>query len=100
MKILRTGFLLILLSVLLVLAGGAIGGQSGLKIALGIAVVMTAFSYFFSHKIALASRRAQPVTREQVPRLYAVVQRLAAKAALPMPKPYVIPDPAPNACAT
>ncbi len=100
MKILRTGFLLILLSVLLVLAGGAIGGQSGLKIALGIAVVMNAFSYFFSDKIALASSGAQPVTREQVPRLYAVMERLAAKAGLPMPKLYVIPEPAPNAFAT
>jgi heat shock protein HtpX len=100
MKILRTGFLLILLSVMLVVAGGAIGGQSGLKIALGIAVVMNAISYFFSDKIALASSGAQPVSREQVPRLYEVMERLAAKAGLPMPKLYVIPEPAPNAFAT
>jgi heat shock protein HtpX len=100
MKILRTGTLLILLSVLLVLAGGAIGGQSGLKIALGIALVMNGISYFFSDKIALASSGAQPVSREQVPRLYEVMERLAAKARLPMPKLYVIPDPAPNAFAT
>src|SRR6267154_1707799 len=82
MKILRTGFLLVLLSVLLVVAGGAIGGQSGLKIALGIAVVMNGISYFFSDKIALSSSGAQPVSREQVPKLY------------------VIPEPAPNAFAT
>jgi heat shock protein HtpX len=100
MKILRTGFFLILLSVLLVVAGGAIGGQSGLKIALGIAVVMNGISYFFSDKIALASSGAQQVSREQVPRLYAVMERLAAKAGLPMPKLYVIPEPAPNAFAT
>jgi heat shock protein HtpX len=100
MKILRTGFLLILLSVLLVVAGGAIGGQSGLKIALGIAVVMNGISYFFSDKIALASSGAQRVSREQVPRLYEVMERLAAKAGLPMPKLYVIPEPAPNAFAT
>jgi heat shock protein HtpX len=100
MKILRTGVLLILLSVLLVLAGGAIGGQSGLKIALGIAVVMNGISYFFSDKIALASSGAQRVSREQVPRLYEVMERLAAKAGLPMPKLYVIPEPAPNAFAT
>jgi heat shock protein HtpX len=100
MKILRTGFLLILLSVLLVVAGGAIGGQSGLKIALGIAVVMNGISYFFSDKIALASSGAQQVSHEQVPRLYAVMERLAAKAGLPMPKLYVIPEPAPNAFAT
>ncbi len=100
MKILRTGALLILLSVLLVVAGGAIGGKSGLKIALGIAVVMNGISYFFSDKIALASSGAQPVSREQVPRLYEVMERLAAKAGLPMPKLYVIPEEAPNAFAT
>jgi heat shock protein HtpX len=100
MKIIRTGFLLILLSVLLVVAGGAIGGQSGLKIALGIAVVMNGISYFFSDKIALASSGAQRVSREQVPRLYEVMERLAAKAGLPMPNLYVIPEPAPNAFAT
>jgi len=100
MKILRTGILLILLSVLLVLAGGAIGGQNGLKIALGIAVVMNGISYFFSDKIALASSRAQQVSREQVPRLYEVMERLAGKARLPMPKLYVIAEPAPNAFAT
>ena len=100
MKILRTGVLLILLSVLLVAAGGAIGGQNGLKIALGIAVVMNGISYFFSDKIALASSGAQRVSREQVPRLYEVMERLAAKARLPMPKLYVIPEPAPNAFAT
>jgi heat shock protein HtpX len=100
MKILKTGVLLIVLSVLLVLAGGAIGGQNGLKIALGIAVLMNGASYFFSDKIALKSSGAQPVTREQVPRLYAVMERLAAKASLPVPKLYVIPEPAPNAFAT
>src|SRR5260370_2063636 len=96
MKILRTGILLILLSVLLVLGGGAIGGQKGLKIALGIAVVMNGISYFFSDKIALASSRAQRVSREQVPRLYQVMERLAGQARLPLPKLYVIPEPAPN----
>jgi heat shock protein HtpX len=100
MKILRTGVLLILLSMLLVVAGGAIGGKSGLKIALGIAVVMNGISYFFSDKIALASSGAQPVSREQVPRLYEVMERLAGKARLPMPKLYVIPEEAPNAFAT
>jgi heat shock protein HtpX len=100
MKILRTGVLLILLSVMLVVVGGAIGGQNGLKIALAIAVLMNGISYFFSDKIALASSGAKPVTREQVPRLYAVMERLAAKANLPVPKLYVIPEPAPNAFAT
>jgi len=92
--------LLILLSVLLVLAGGAMGGQSGLKIALGLAVLINGISYFFSDRIALASSGAQRVSREQVPRLYEVMERLAAKARLPMPKLYAIPEPAPNAFAT
>ncbi len=100
MKILRTGALLILLSVLLVIAGGAIGGQTGLKIALGFAVLMNGVSYFFSDKIALMSSGAQPVSREELPRLYAVMERLAAKASLPVPKLYVIPQAAPNAFAT
>ena len=100
MKILRTGFVLILLSMLLVTAGGAFGGRTGLQIALGIAILMNGISYFFSDKIALASSGAQPVTREQLPRLYAVMERLSAKANLPVPKLYLIPQEAPNAFAT
>src|SRR5882724_7415408 len=100
MKILRTGVLLVLLSVLLVVAGGALAGQTGMKMALGIAIVMNGISYFFSDKIALKTSGAQPVTREQLPRLYAVMERLAAKANLPVPKLYVIPEEAPNAFAT
>jgi heat shock protein HtpX len=100
MKILRTGAMLILLSVLLVTVGGALGGPNGLKIALAFAVVMNAVSYFFSDKIALMSSGAQPVSREELPRLYAVMERLAAKANLPVPKLYVIPEAAPNAFAT
>jgi len=100
MKILRTGALLVFLSILLVMVGGYIGGAAGLKVALGIAVVMNGISYFYSDKIALASSGAQPVTREQLPRLYAVMERLAAKARLPVPKLYVIPQAAPNAFAT
>ncbi|MGB2670418.1 MAG: M48 family metalloprotease, partial [Candidatus Acidiferrum sp.] len=59
-----------------------------------------AFAYFFSDKIALKSSGAQPVTREQLPRLYAVMERLAAKANIPVPKLYVVPEEAPNAFAT
>jgi heat shock protein HtpX len=100
MKVLRTGILLILLSVLLVLVGGALGGRGGMQIALAIAVLMNGVSYFFSDKIALKSSGAQPVTREQLPRLYQVMERLAAKANIPVPKLYVVPDMAPNAFAT
>src|SRR5260221_4899850 len=100
MKVLRTGAILIVLSMLLVIAGGAIGGRGGLQIGLAIAVLMNFSSYFFSDKIALASSGAQPVTREQLPRLYDVMERLAAKANIPVPKLYVVPDMAPNAFAT
>jgi len=100
MKILRTGAILVLLSVVLVVAGGAIGGRGGMEIALLIAVVMNFVSYFFSDKIALKTSGAQPVTREQLPRLYQVMERLAAKANIPVPKLYVVPDAAPNAFAT
>ena len=100
MKVLRTGAILILLSVLLVVAGGAIGGRGGMQIALVMAALMNFVSYFFSDKIALMSSGAKPVTREQLPRLYAVMERLAAKANLPVPKLYVVPEAAPNAFAT
>jgi heat shock protein HtpX len=100
MKLLKTGVLLIGLSVLLVVAGGALAGPTGIKIALGFAILMNGLSYFFSDKIALMSSGARPVTREQLPRLYAVMERLAAKANLPTPRLYVIPDAAPNAFAT
>jgi len=100
MKVLRTGAILILLSVLLVVAGGAIGGRNGMTIALIFAAIMNFVSYFFSDKIALASSGAQPVTREQLPRLYTVMERLAVKANIPVPKLYVVPDAAPNAFAT
>lgn len=100
MKVLRTGAILILLSVLLVVAGGAIGGRGGMQIALVIAAVMNFISYFFSDKIALASSGAQAVSRDQLPRLYNVMERLAAKANIPVPKLYVVPEDAPNAFAT
>src|SRR5579863_7608511 len=100
MRTLKTGFLLTLLTLLLVFGGGALAGRQGMTFGLIIAVLMNGIAYFFSDKIALASSGAKPVTREEAPRLYAVMERLAAKAGLPMPKLYVIPQPAPNAFAT
>jgi heat shock protein HtpX len=100
MKLIKTTLLLTGLTLLLVLGGGAIAGQQGLILGLVIATVMNGSAYFFSDKIALLSSGAQPVTREQLPRLYAVMERLAGKANLPMPKLYVIPQAAPNAFAT
>src|SRR5215510_13396310 len=100
MRVFRTTFLLVALTLLLMLIGYGFHGPSGMTLALGLAVVMNAFAYFFSDKIALMSSGAKPVTREQLPRLYAVMDRLAAKANLPVPKLYVVPEAAPNAFAT
>lgn len=99
MKIFRTAFLLTALSILLVLVGERFG-PNGMVLGLSVAVLMNGVAYFFSDKIALMSSGARPVSREQVPRLYAVMERLAGKANLPMPKLYVIPEAAPNAFAT
>ncbi len=100
MRVLRTTFLLTALTLVLITLGGYVGGRNGMTLALIVALIGNAFAYFFSDKIALWSSGAQPVTREQLPRLYAVMERLAAKANLPVPKLYVVPDAAPNAFAT
>jgi heat shock protein HtpX len=100
MRTLKTGFLLTLLTLLLVFGGEALAGRQGMTFGLIIAIAMNGIAYFFSDKIALASSGARPVSREEAPRLYAVMERLAAKGNLPMPKLYVIPQAAPNAFAT
>ncbi|HLZ52584.1 MAG TPA: zinc metalloprotease HtpX [Candidatus Acidoferrum sp.] len=100
MRVLRTTFLLVVLTIFLMMLGAYFGGRNGMTIGLGIAICTNAFAYFFSDKIALKSSGAQPVTREQLPRLYAVMERLAAKANIPVPRLYVVPEAAPNAFAT
>ena len=96
----KTAFLLTGLTLLLMSIGGYFGGQRGILTALIIAGVMNFVSYFYSDKIALATYGAQAVTREQLPRVYQVVERLTQKAGLPMPKIYVLPTDSPNAFAT
>ena len=96
----KTAFLLTALTLLLMAIGRAFGGQNGMFLALVIAGVLNFISYFFSDKIALAMYRAQPVTREQLPRAYDTVERLTQKIGLPMPKLYMIPTDSPNAFAT
>lgn len=96
----KTAILLTGLTLLLMLLGSYFGGQRGMLTAFLIAGVMNFVAYFFSDKIALATYRAQPVTREQLPRVYQVVERLTQKAGLPMPKIYVLPTESPNAFAT
>src|ERR1700727_352468 len=100
MKTLKTAFLLTALTLLLLFVGGLFGGARGMTFALIIAIGMNGGAYFFSDKIALRSSGAIPITREQSPRLYAVMERLSSKANLPMPKLFMIPQAAPNAFAT
>jgi len=96
----KTAFLLTFLTLLLMLLGRWFGGTNGMEIALIFAAIMNFVSYFFSDKLALAMYRAQPATREDLPRVYATVERLTQKIGIPMPKIYVIPSDSPNAFAT
>ena len=100
MNTLKTTFLLALLTVLLVLAGGAIGGRGGMTIALVMAAVMNLVSFWFSDKIVLAMYGAKQVTEADHPEFYGMVRQLAAQAGLPMPKVYIISSDTPNAFAT
>jgi heat shock protein HtpX len=96
----KTAFLLTALTLLLMFVGRVFGGQNGMLLALIFAAVLNFVSYFYSDKIALAMYRAKPVTREELPRVYQVVERLTQKIGIPMPKIYVIPSDSPNAFAT
>ncbi len=97
---LKTAVLLGLLTSLILIVGYWLGGSTGLVIAVGLALVMNAVSYFYSDKIALRAMRAQPVTEQQAPELYAIVRDLATRAGQPMPRLYVSPASQPNAFAT
>jgi heat shock protein HtpX len=101
---LKTAALLGFLTALLLVGGQALGGRQGLYMALVISGLMNFVSYFFSDKIALATYRAQPVSETENPEAYRrvgpIVQRLAERMNLPMPKLYIIPEESPNAFAT
>jgi heat shock protein HtpX len=96
----KTTILLAAMTGLVLGIGELWGGQNGLVLALVIAGVMNLGTYFFSDKIALATSGARPIAREESPRLYQIVERLAAKANIPVPKIYMIPTDSPNAFAT
>ena len=100
MGTMKTTLLLAAMTGLFLFVGELIGGQSGMLMALGLAAVMNVVAYFWSDKIVLSSYGARPVTREEAEDLHTIVERLAAKAWIPMPRLYVIPDPALNAFAT
>ncbi|RIK76073.1 protease HtpX, partial [candidate division KSB1 bacterium] len=88
------------LTALFAVIGKALGGQTGMFIAFGLALAMNFFSYWFSDKIVLKMYRAQEASEHEQPALYSMVRSLATRANLPMPKVYVIPGEQPNAFAT
>jgi heat shock protein HtpX len=92
--------LLGLLSALIVVAGGAVGGQSGLVLAVLVAFGVNGYAYFNSDTMALKSMRAYPVSQVEHPRLYGTVAELASTMRIPMPRLYISPTSAPNAFAT
>ncbi len=96
----KTVFLMTLMMVLFMLVGSLIGGQSGLMIAFVFSLALNFGSYWFSDKIVLTMYGAKQVSRNEAPVLYDVVEKLANKANLPMPKVYIINDETPNAFAT
>ncbi len=104
MNTVKTVLLLGLLSGLLLLGGEYFGGRNGLYVGLILAIGMNFFSYFFSDKVALAMYRAQPITPDQNPEIYrrvaTIMQRLAQRMNIPMPKLWLIPEESPNAFAT
>jgi heat shock protein HtpX len=96
----KTAILLAALGGLFVVLGGALGGQGGLYIGLVLGLLMVGGSYWFSDKLAIASARGVEVTREQAPDYFAIVDDLATRANLPMPRLYIAPSDQPNAFAT
>ncbi len=100
MNYIKTLFLMTLLTVLLVLAGGAIAGEAGLILALGFALLINVFAWWNSDRIAISMTRSKPVSRSQAPQLYEIVEPLCKRANLPVPKLYITPSDQPNAFAT
>lgn len=97
---LKVGLLLVGLTALFVVIGGAIGGPSGAVIALVIAALMNLGTYWYSDRIVLASCGAQPIGPEQAPELHAMLERLSERAGISTPRLYLVPDSQPNAFAT
>src|SRR5256712_6241639 len=100
MNQLKTAFLVVALTILLVLVGDLWQGTGGMIVFLGIALVMNGVAYWFSDRIALSSAQAHEVTPAQAPMLFRLADRLALRCGVPRPRVYVSPDPSPNAFAT
>jgi heat shock protein HtpX len=92
--------LLSLLTVLMVIMGGAIGGQGGMVFAFFMAAAMNLFTYWFSDRLVLSMYGAREIGENDHPQFHGMVRRLASQAGLPMPKVYIIPSESPNAFAT
>jgi heat shock protein HtpX len=100
MNTFKSTLLLVVLTLFLIFVGDWVGGRNGMMLAFVLSVVFNFGTYFFSDKLALRMYNAQPVTRAELPRAYAAVERLTAKQGLPMPNIYVLPTDSPNAFAT
>jgi heat shock protein HtpX len=100
MNAVKTTFLMVLLTILLVVAGRLLGGVTGMILAFILALGMNGFAYWFSDKMALAAAQAKEVTAAEAPQLHALADRLAQAYNVPKPRVYISPDPSPNAFAT
>lgn len=96
----KTVLLLALLSGIIIMLGGALGGRTGIIIALGLALVMNVGSYWYSDKIVLSMYSARELDPSDAPALHSMVEELSARAGIPKPRVCVIPEDAPNAFAT
>ena len=96
----KTFILMAALTALFMFGGQALGGQSGMALALVLALGMNFFAYWYSDKLALTMSRAQEVSYDQAPQLHDMVEKLARNVSLPKPRVYIMPGPTPNAFAT
>src|SRR2546428_1960485 len=96
----KTAILLAVLTAMLILIGGAIGGRQGMMMAFIFAIAMSFSGSCFSEKSVLSMAGPQPIDEPQAPRLYAILRRLTTRAQIPMPRVYLIPTDTPNAFAT
>ncbi|MFW5976617.1 MAG: zinc metalloprotease HtpX [Bacillota bacterium] len=96
----KTFMLMVILTVVFIVLGGAIAGEDGMVMAFGFALILNFFSYWFSDKIAIKMTRSRPLSEKEAPEVYDIVRKLTSKANMPMPKIYLTPSNQPNAFAT
>lgn len=97
---LKTVMLLALMSGLIIVLGGALGGRTGIVIAFGLALLMNVGSYWYSDKVVLRMYNARELSELEAPMIYTMVRELAMQASIPMPRICIVPEQAPNAFAT